>query len=193
MDIKEQLKNMSAEDRRSLRKEIIEKGKYGKDHVASKPIVCVETGKVYACQREVSEALGLDKNGVSHLTRACRFGYTDHGYHWRYYEPNELVRLLLEKGYTKYPMSYDGDIWYCYVQMAMAWLREEHNIYVCPKLRCFRGSKKNDKPYFEWEDSVLRLPSSNQLHPHALEICKHYQTYEQAVEAALLYVLQNLI
>lgn len=43
----------------------------------------------------------------------------------------ELVKLLFEKGYTKYPLSYDGDYWFCYLQMVVKWLREIHHIDIC--------------------------------------------------------------
>ena len=66
-------------------------GKYlGKDNKLSKPFVCVETGKVYYCLRELWEELGYDKNQCSHISRACKYGLLDHGFHWRYYEPNEI-------------------------------------------------------------------------------------------------------
>lgn len=159
------------------------KGKFGKDHVASRPFVCVETGKIYYCQRELAEELGSGMEGVSHLTRACRFGYLDHGCHWRYYEPNELVELLFEKGYTKYPMSYDGDYWFCYIQMAMAWLREKHNIFI--------------------EVSVSIDLNGNYHYSYCIlnKECKYVRkgytdfdwNYEDAVETALKYILENLI
>lgn len=78
-------------------------------------------------------------------------------------------------------------------QMAMAWLREVHNLYICPKYCCFCGSKPNDRPYFKWEARILKLPSSNIIYPQPLDMCDYYETYEEAVEAALKYVLENLI
>ena len=72
------------------------KGKFGKDHIASRPFVCIETGKVYNCLRELAEDFGEDFNSTSHIARACRYGLLDHGFHWRYYEPNELVKEFLD-------------------------------------------------------------------------------------------------
>lgn len=77
--------------------------------------------------------------------------------------------------------------------MAMAWLRKNYNLYICPKLACFRGAKKYDKVYYEWEDRVLKLPSNNQVHPQFTEVHPYYETFEQAAEAALKYSLENLI
>ena len=157
------------------------KGKYGKDHIASRPFVCVETGKIYYCQRELAEELGEGMKGVSHITRACKFGYLDHGYHWRYWEPNEIVKLLFEKGYRKYPMSYDGDIWYCYIQMVIAWLRsKEIYLNIFPDVQVGIPLNWNYKVYSG--DNLLLEKASYD-----------YGCYEEAVEAACVYALKNLI
>ena len=159
------------------------KGKFGKDHIASRPFVCVETGKIYNCQRELAEELGDGMEGVSHITRACKYGLLDHGFHWRYYEPNEIVKLLFEKGYTKYPMSYDGDYWFCYIQMAMKWLREEYNIFIQI------SAVLQDQPF-----GLHYRPSIQDYHAYARhDNFSEYVTYEQAVESALKYCLENLI
>lgn len=155
------------------------KGKFGKDHVASRPFICIETGKIYYCQRELAEELGGGMDGVSHLTRACRFGYLDHGYHWRYYEPNELVKLLFEKGYTKYPMSYDGDYWFCYIQMAMAWLREVHNIFI------LIGWNPIQKEYFTRIINMTDGCPKRNIH--------EYTDYNEAIESSLKYILEKMI
>jgi hypothetical protein len=76
--------------------------------------------------------------------------------------------------------------------MAMKWLREK-GIYVCPKLCCFCGSKKKDIPYYLWEPRIIRLPSNNIIYPQPLDMCKHYENYEEAVEAALKRYLEYLI
>lgn len=155
------------------------KGKFGKDHIASKPIVCVETGRVYNCQREVAEELGEDLKWTSHLSRACKYGLLDHGFHWRYYEPNELVRLLFEKGYTKYPLSYDGDYWFCYIQMAMKWLREIHRLHIT----IFSSSQES------W---MFRITKQHQNLEDGI-YGEDFGTYEEACDAAIKYCLENLI
>ena len=78
-------------------------------------------------------------------------------------------------------------------QMAMAWLMEVHNLYICPKYCCFCGSKPNDRPYFKWEARILKLPLGNIIYPQPLDMCDYYETYEEAVEAALKVSLENLI
>lgn len=170
--------------RTGLKKNLV-KGKYGKDHIASKPIVCVETGRVYNCQREVAEELGEDHKWTSHLSRACKYGLLDHGFHWRYYEPNELVRLLFEKGYTKYPLSYDGDYWFCYTQMTMKWLREVHKYFI--EIRySFEGEGECGyvfKIRKIGEDDIGIWSLNDEL----------YDSYEDACEESIKYCLENLI
>lgn len=159
-------------------------GKYlGKDNKLSKPFVCVETGKVYYCLRELWEELGYDKNCCSHIARACKYGYLDHGYNWRYYEPNELVRLLFEKGYRKYPLSYDGDEWYCYVQMAMKWLRGKG--IECVVIPIWNTIGKQYRSYV--------LSDLGDKYKDNYDSYSDNMSYEEAVEAALKYTLENLI
>ena len=166
-------------------------GKYlGKDNKLSKPFVCVETGKVYYCLRELWEELGYDKNCCSHIARACKYGYLDHGYNWRYYEPNELVKLLFEKGYRKYPLSYDGDEWYCYVQMAMAWLREAHNIHIAI-VPCEVSPGVMDYTYILYKVDVENFIFKNLGIQGRANTDK--MSASKTCEAALKYVLENLI
>lgn len=176
--------------RTGLKKNLV-KGKYGKDHIASKPIVCVETGRVYNCQREVAEELGEDYKWTSHLSRACKFGLLDHGFHWRYYEPNNLVKLLFEKDYTKYPLSYDGDYWFCYIQMAMKWLREKYNIHI--EIR-YQGYKEYSYKYYinnlkaDEEDNKYKFFGTHYMQP-----INENKTYESACKSAIEWSLTNLI
>ena len=160
------------------------KGKFGKEHIASRPFVCIETGKIYYCQRELAEELSEDMKGVSHITRACKYGLLDHGFHWRYYEPNELVKLLFEKGYTKYPISYDGDEWFCYCQLALKWLREVHKCYI--HISPFYPDMKYNEPP-KW---LTAADYDGEGYP---TLPKRFDSYEEAVEAAIKYTLENLI
>lgn len=75
--------------------------------------------------------------------------------------------------------------------MACAWLREK-GFYISPKYQCFCGVKKKDKPYYLWKPRVLRLSSGNIIYPQPLDI-EYYRTYEETVEAALKYALENLM
>lgn len=160
------------------------KGKFGKEHIASRPFVCVETGKIYNCLRELAEDFGEDFSSTSHIARACRYGLLDHGFHWRYYEPNELVKLLFNKGYTKYPESYDGDSWFCYVQMAMKWLREEKDVQIEILIV---GTDTWESPT-KWIYG-FRCQTKDVIDRRNAD----FSSYEEACEAAIRYCLENLI
>ena len=71
-------------------------------------------------------------------------------------------------------------------QMAMRWLREKHNIYI---------SIQPDFPS-EIDYKMCWCWSANVLHENCISTKGHQcyiETYEQAVEAAILYTLKNLI
>ena len=77
-------------------------------------------------------------------------------------------------------------------QMACAWVMRKYNLYICPKLATFWSGKKCDREYHKWEDRVLNLTTGNQVHPQFAEIHKYYDAYEEAVDAALKFVLTNM-
>ena len=71
-------------------------------------------------------------------------------------------------------------------QMAMAWLREVYNIYI--SIQPDFPSDKDYKMCWCW--------SANILHENCISLKGHQcyiETYEEAVEAALKYSLENLI
>ena len=67
-------------------------------------------------------------------------------------------------------------------QMAMAWLREVHNIIIEPE------SVWNGK---EWEYLLFVVTPQNADSPYYEH--NPYKSYEECVEAALKYILENLI
>ena len=111
-----------------------------------------------------------------------------------YEDEYEVQRMVTETQFIKagtlssYPVGVPEPK--CYApthQMAMAWLREEKNvlIYVYPVINL----PVKDNSTFHW-----RWDGKKKIHcaPHIGE--KHnYETFEDAVEAALKYCLQNLI
>lgn len=122
------------------------------------------------------------------------------------FEVNELLR---EKGFDEPCRSYFindlGDYRRCTVeitnrdcsseqilrpthQMAMDWLREVHNILIwfSPVIPT---PKPKDETVFYWEWEAKKKSHS---HPHVQSHIK-YKTYEEAVESALKYSLENLI
>lgn len=114
----------------------------------------------------------------------------DAGTNTYYYATSEYTKSEMYKSPNN--MYWNNDEYYYSApthQMAMKWLREEKQIYVCPKLRCFEGKQ----PYYKWEATILRLPSNNIIYPQPMDMCKHYESYTEAVEAALKYSLENLV
>lgn len=106
------------------------------------------------------------------------------------YCSKEVYRLLLKNGF-------DGEIHTTFdkegytqasitIQMAMKWLREKYNIYISifPDF----PSEKDYKMCWCW--------SANILHKNCISMKRHQcyiETYEEAAEAALKHVLENLI
>ena len=114
----------------------------------------------------------------------------------------EIAKLLEEKGFNISLNSKDwlccmydenGNIhwgiydknWYFRIthQMAMKWLREEHNIFIQI------SAVLQDQPF-----GLYYRPSIQDYHAYARhDNFSEYVTYEEAVEAALKYCLENLI
>lgn len=126
------------------------------------------------CSKEVCELLrekGFDIEIPTHRDKYGRFGY---GSPWNWNKSSLSCSCPTH-------------------QMACAWVRKKYNLYICPRLCTFWSGKKRDKEYHKWEDRVLNLTSGNQVHPQFAELHKYYDAYEEAVEAALMYTLTNLI
>lgn len=103
-----------------------------------------------------------------------------------YNEPNELVKLLFEKGYTKYPMSYDGDYWFCYIQLAMRWLREIYDLHII----AYPFKSGNDTSTKHYCCQVFKTFNLLGYEKYTNETLT---SYEEAVETAIKYCLENLI
>lgn len=52
------------------------------------------------------------------------------GWHWKYYQPTELVKDLIEAGFKRYPKDDSQEEQTCYLALAQKWLREEKHIEV---------------------------------------------------------------
>ena len=96
----------------------------------------------------------------------------------------ELVKLLFEKGYSKYPLSYDGDYWFCYIQMAMKWLRDIFHLEIYP----FHDAIQENN---DWWYRIEQHSKGCGLTEHESDVI--YKTYEEACEEAIKYCLENLI
>ena len=102
------------------------------------------------------------------------------------YCSKEIYRLLIEKGF-------DGEIHTSYdeegytqasitLQMAMKWLRKVYDIFI--KLE-FDVDED-----IQWHSSLALIKGNKYIHTNELQ---WYDTYEQAVEAAIKYCLEHLI
>jgi hypothetical protein len=90
----------------------------------------------------------------------------------------EVAKLLKLKGFNKdYPKG-DCTQYACTLQMAIKWLREEKNIIV----NVWYNGVDWDAEYYNNEDENF-YPTTD----------SSFNSYEEAVDAALKYVLENLI
>lgn len=121
------------------------------------------------CSFEVSKLL-KDKG----FDAECRAAYTNYGKLFTTQIQQYITNILCSK----------GTLWDCIApthQMAIKWLREEYNIIFVFKPASFSGENCTFWTYELWcgdnfEGEILS-----------------FKTYEEAVEAALKYSLENLI
>lgn len=111
----------------------------------------------------------------------------------------EVAKLLKEKGFNEPTMSfYRGDklIWQQArypetdiqrptLQMALKWLREVHNIFIQIDFAVLT------KGFFEYNYDIYNMRNGCII--ASSPFGDNYETYEEAIEAALKYCLTNLI
>lgn len=122
------------------------------------------------------------------------------------YVSNEVYKLLKEKGF-------DGEIHTTFDeegytrpsithQMAMKWLREVYNIDIEVHADVGMLGVKVYTPFISRYKSSTEYPSKLRQYKNGLYFeddrgvipgIRHFETYEEAVEAALKYCLENLI
>lgn len=131
----------------------------------------------------------------------------------------EIAKLLKEKGFNeRSAASYDSKgqlqegraywnktpIWYAAPthQMVMKWLREVHNINIEVHADVGMLGVKVYTPLISRYKSSTEYPSKLRQYKNGLYFeddrgvipgIRHFETYEEAVEAALKYSLENLI
>ena len=128
------------------------------------------------------------------------------------YVSYEIAKLLKEKGFDKdinrrfsphfvynndgrfSGPSWDTEYNAPTLQMALKWLREVHNIHIQvlrypAKIKKGSESNKYSKPWYYQYSNLTEIDGIDTEFIGMDE----YDTYEQAVEAALLYVLKDLI
>lgn len=122
---------------------------------------------------------------VAKLLKEKGFDEPCFGYYNVYYDPHGKDLKL----WRKFPHGMQANTDYLNVpthQMAIKWLREKYNIYIC--IQPDFPSSKDYKMYWCW--------SANILHDNCVSL-KGYQcyieTYEKATEEAIKCCLENLI
>ena len=125
------------------------------------------------CSFEVSKLLkekGFDAQ--------CRAAYTDYG---------QLFTTQIQQYITNIICS-KGNLWKCIApthQMAMKWLIEEKNIFIVIEPHAYDYINEKNKSY----DCSVWVGDRYYEYIES----KDYPSYEDAVEAALKYCLENLI
>jgi len=102
----------------------------------------------------------------------------------------ETAKLLKEKGFDfgiAGKLATDDNPAICTQTAACRWLREVHNILVCV-LPCEVGAGVMDYTY-----CIYRIICGDYFYPLAQGRIKEAMDYEKTLEAALEYVLKNLI
>ena len=78
-------------------------------------------------------------------------------------------------------------------QMAMRWLREEHNIDISIEPHSHSGIKTVEYEFTYWYEGYYHAPYQEKTPNYHPLFGKTYNTYEQACDAAIKYCLENLI
>lgn len=93
-------------------------------------VICLETGIVYKSARDAADTLNYWS--PSAITACCKGKRKTAvtGWHWKYYQPTELVKDLIEAGFKRYPKDDSQEEQTCYLALAQKWLREEKGIIV---------------------------------------------------------------
>lgn len=126
----------------------------------------------------------------------------------------EVAKLLKEKGFSEETNWYYNSKGSCEPfsawvsampydyspmpthQMACAWLREKHLIHVYAEYKAF-FQERPKKLYYHWIPFVKTLPhcpiNKSGFPKDTISLDVYCNTYEEAVEAALKYTLENLI
>ena len=120
------------------------------------------------CSKEVSKL--LKEKGFDEL---CKYLYKNNGE--RYTLASTCYQNICDDGECLCPTH----------QMAMAWLRENHNICIIIEPHQYDYINEKNASY------ICSLWQGDNYHEYIES--KDFPSYEEAVEAALKYILENLI
>lgn len=161
-----------------------------------KPVVCLDTGKVYKSARYAADTLNY--KSPSAITACClgkrKTAYK--GWKWRYYQPNEVTGLLINAGFDKYPKDNGKDEWFCYLALASKWLREEKEIYisVIPEYNEF-GPIKGIKYRLEvayWKDDEFGYETIEWLDEECPHTIITFDSYEEALSEGIKEAIKHI-
>ena len=107
---------------------------------------------------------------------------------YKYYKSSPKAKPHLEMNISIYPSARENSVAPCPTQaVACRWLREEHEIDIIPVIQ-HRWRYSQESPFKEYSCRVYDSDGSI-----VLSATKWYSRYENAVEAALEFVLTKLI
>ena len=101
----------------------------------------------------------------------------------------EIAKLLKKKGFDERVSSFypPGDIQRPTLQMAMKWIREMYDIYIDISIYVIT------KNIVKYNINVYYKKKENDSMYLGIHLTKECSKYEEAVEAAIKYCLENLI
>ena len=115
-----------------------------------------------------------------------------------YYQDGEFVNTVCTQYYQWNSKSPFGHISAPTLQMAMKWLREAHQLHISVDINPIYGKTKNEKGrstcgLLYWHYMASGEWLNEKRDPFKKAFVVSAKSYEEAVEAALKYVLENLI
>ena len=145
-------------------------------------VICLETGVVYKSARDAADTLKYWS--PSAITACCKGKRKTavKGWHWKYYQPTELVKDLIEAGFKRYPKDDSEEERTCYLALAQKWLREEEGLFVNVELfgdydRDADGKTLGTWVYYSY--GILNTTTADFIREY--DLCTEYQTYEEAL------------
>lgn len=61
-----------------------------------KPIICVETGKIFSCAKEAQNAMGINASNIKHCCKHHKYYKTAGGFHWEFFKEVRRCPDLVE-------------------------------------------------------------------------------------------------
>ena len=156
----------------------------------TKPIVFNyrEHEELREAYKELLEEVQQLRRDRTNLAIRCRILEAEKIPEWKPIEENRPAiagnyLVSFEDGFVC-SASYDGDYWFCYIQMAMKWLRKEKDVQIEISIV---GTDTWESPT-KWMYG-FRCQTKDVIDRRNAD----FSSYEEACEAAIKYCLENLI